>query len=175
MPTATALCALLLDVSGSMAYPVGNRQRIEVAADVLRLSLNRTPGARVVLFNTYAYELVGLDPSARSLKLPEAEGGTALHLGLDLIGTMTPKPMRIVLISDGLPDDAEAALRSARALAPCEISAFHVGDDGDRIAAGFLKELALAGGLPGKSGVRSLTDPATLADEIGGLLAGPSR
>ena len=158
-----------------MAYPVGPRQRIDIAADVLRMTLNKTPTARVVIFNSFPVELVGLEPSARSLKLPDAGGGTALHLALDLVAAMTPKPTKLVVVSDGEPDDDQAALSSARALAPCEISAFHIGPDNDTVAVGFMHELAKAGGVPGTSGARSLEDAAALADEITLLLGGPAR
>jgi Mg-chelatase subunit ChlD len=166
---------IVLDVSGSMAFPESGRYRIDIAADVLRMALTKTPAARVVLFNALPMELVGLGPTISSLKLPPPDGSTALHLALNLIGKMTPKPTRVVVISDGQPDDAEAALRSARALAPCAINALHVGPDNDAAAVAFLRELASAGGVQGASGVRSLTDPAALADEIVLLLRGPAQ
>jgi hypothetical protein len=169
------LAALLVDTSGSMAFPQSGRQRIDIAADVVRLTLNKVQHARIVLFNSFPVELTGLDPTVRSLKLPPAEGSTAMHLALDLVGGMTPRPSKIVMISDGEPDSAEAALTSARALAPCEIDAFHIGYDNDTAAIEFLRSLSQAGGLPGVSGVRSLEDPAALADEITLLLQGPAR
>lgn len=175
MSTATALSALLIDTSGSMAYPVGPRQRIDIAADVLRMILAKTPHARVVIFNSYPIELVGLEPTARSLKLPQAGGGTAVHLALDLVAAMTPKPDKVVVVSDGEPDDDQAPLRSACALAPCEINAFHIGPNNDTAAVSFMQELARAGGVPGTSGARSLEDAAALAAEITLLLGGPAR
>jgi Mg-chelatase subunit ChlD len=166
---------ILLDTSGSMAFPESGGQRIDIATEILRLTLNKTPTARVVIFNALPMELVGLGPTIGSLKLPPPDGSTALHLALNLIGKMTPKPTRVVVISDGQPDDGEAALRSGRALAPCAISAFHIGPDNDAVAIAFLRELASAGGVQGVSGVRSLTDPSALADEIVLLLRGPAQ
>jgi hypothetical protein len=173
--TATALVALLVDTSGSMNFPQSGRQRIDIAADVTRLTLQKVPHARVVLFNSFAGELPNLGPAVQSLKLPPAAGSTAVHLALEFVGAMTPRPEKICLISDGEPDDAAAALAAARALAPIEIDAFHIGFDNDHVAVGFLRELSQAGGLPGVSGARSLDDPAALADEITLLLGGPAR
>lgn len=176
MSAPTVICAVLVDTSGSMNFPQSGRQRIDIAADVVRLTLQKVPHARVVLFNSFPVELTGLGGAViQSLKLPPATGSTAVHSALEFVAAMTPRPGKICLISDGEPDDAAAALSAARALAPIEIDAFHIGFDNDVVAVEFLRELSQAGGLPGVSGVRSLEDPAALADEITLLLNGPAR
>lgn len=77
------------------------------------------------------------------------------------------------MISDGRPDNSQAALAAARALKPAVISAFYVGPPGDRTALGFMKALALMGGYGGVAGQRHLAAP--LVAELVLLLAGPAR
>lgn len=196
MPTATALCALLVDTC-SMMREEGGRRLIDMAADVVTMVLADAPTARVVAFSSLPIELIGLGAGTRSLRLPEPHlrnvqlphpdgsqppalpapgGSTALHLALNFVGKMMPRVTCLVVVSDGEPDSVEAALTSARALAPVELSGFYVGPDDNPAALKFMADLAQAGGAaPGASGARSLAKPAELASEIAGLLAGPSR
>lgn len=165
---------ILVDTSGSMATLEGTRRRIDILRDVLVMALADAPQARVVAFCSIPMELVGLEPNITNLKLPEPAGSTALHLALNLAGRR-PKPARIVVISDGQPDDRLAALRAARELNPVRIDALYVGLDDDRDAIGFMQTLALCGKRGGTVGIRSLKQPEVLANELRLLLGGPAR
>jgi hypothetical protein len=166
--------AILADISTSMILPEGARRRCDLLEDVLQRVLAADPTARVIAFGSVPQELPGLEPGA-NLKLPPPAGSTALHLALEHLAT-GPKPGRITVISDGQPDDPQAALSAARALAPVIVDALYVGADGDRAAIGFMNALRLAGGdARGIAGARSLAKPEALAGEIVLRLSGPSR
>ena len=163
---------ILVDVSGSMAFPEGARRRIDILEDILRQVLPGVPDARVIASSSLAFELVGIEPVR--LSLPPPGGSTALHLALQLVAT-GPRPARIVVVTDGGADDPQAALTAARVLAPVVIDALYAGPDNDAAALGFLRAVSLAGGRPGLSGHRSLAKPEVLADELRLRLAGPAR
>jgi hypothetical protein len=169
----TNTVAILVDTSGSMASLEGSRRRIDILRDVLVLALGDAPRARVIAFSSVPQELTGLEPHAANLKLPEPGGNTALHLALDLSGRT--KPDRVIVISDGLPDDRVAALRAARALNPVTIDALYVGPDDSSDALGFMQTLSLCGTRSGSVGLRSLRRPEALAGELRVLLGSPTR
>lgn len=160
----------LVDTSGSMVQREGGRRRIDLLADVLQQVLTADPAIRVITFGSVPEELTGVEPNRR---LPEPCGSTALHLALERVA-QGPHPSRLVVISDGSPDDPPAALVAAKALAPVIIDAYYVGPDDDRAAIGFMRALSLAGGRPGVAGLRSLARPDALAAEIRLRLGGPS-
>jgi hypothetical protein len=162
----------LVDTSGSMAQREGSRRRIDLLTDVLQQVLTADPTLRVITFGSVPEELTGTEPG-RNLQLPEPCGSTALHLALEYVA-QGPLPIRLVVISDGSPDDPQAALAAAKALAPVIIDAYYVGPDDDRAAIGFMRALSLAGGRPGVAGLRSLARPEALAAEIRLRLGGPS-
>jgi hypothetical protein len=173
--TSSAPC-LLLDVSGSMSHREGEseRRRIDLLADALAQTLPAVPGARVLAFSHTVTELTGLEP--RRLRLPEPAGGTDLAAALEAVARLTPRPGRLLLISDGEPDDPTAALQAARALRPMMINALFVGDDRDASAKGFMRALCIAGGDP-RSIARQLklARPADVAKAATLLLRGPGR
>lgn len=160
----------LLDVSGSMASPASaGQRRIDALQGVLDVVLPGAPGARLICFGS---EVEVLEPGRR---LPEPSGGTALHLALRHLAT-GPRMARIIIISDGIADDPQAALTAARALAPVVIDAFHVGPERDAAALGFLRALTLAGGTGRGIALRhDLAKPKQLADQITLRLSGPAR
>jgi hypothetical protein len=160
------LPVILIDCSGSMDLPVGDRRRIDLLADTLRLVLPDTPDARLVAFNDT------VSPVASADRLPEPDGGTALHHAFEHIAPW--RPGRLIVISDGEPDDRAAALRAARML-NCPIDAFHAGPKDDRAAIAFLRNLCLCGRGVGRATVADLRNPAKLAGELRLLLAGPRR
>jgi hypothetical protein len=149
-----------------MDTPSGGRRRIDRLAGVMRQVLPHAPNARLLAFSD-RIEVVE-DPE----HLPEPNGGTHLHAALMHAATMRPK--RLVVISDGEPSDAPAALRAARALT-CTIDAFFVGNEDDREAVAFMRALAKCGRGLGRAAVADLTDPARLTNELRRvlLLAGP--
>lgn len=162
----------LADTSGSMAQREGSRRRIDLLADVLQQVLTADPAFRIIAFGSVPEELTGTEPGT-NLRLPEPCGSTALHLALEHVAR-GPRPTRVVVISDGSPDDPQAALAAAKTLAPITIDAYYVGPDDDRAAIGFMRALSLAGGRPGVAGLRSLARPEALATEIRLRLGGPS-
>jgi hypothetical protein len=165
---------LLLDVSGSMSHREGERRRIDLLAEALAQTLPAVPGARVLTFSHVVQEVTGLEP--RRLRLPEPAGGTDLAAALTAVAGLEPRPERLLLISDGEPDDPQAALTAARALRPMMINALFVGDDRDHAAKGFMRALAIAGGDP-RSLARQLKldKPADVAKAATLLLRGPAR
>jgi hypothetical protein len=62
-------------------------------------------------------------------------------------------------------------------MAPLVADAFCIGPDGAdaRQAITFVKTLSLMGGKRGVNSLRSLAQPKELAQEIAGLIGGPSR
>jgi Mg-chelatase subunit ChlD len=168
--------ALLLDTSSSMAKRDSDDllRRIDRLESLLPDALQNAPGARLVAFGRRVRELTPPEPST-PVRLPEPAGCTPLAHALHLIAGWNPRPARVVVISDGQPDDTQTALAAARALRPAVIDALFVGDPGDHAALRFMRTLALMGAHPGVSGARSLLEPKALATEIKALLAGPAR
>jgi hypothetical protein len=154
-----------------MALPVGARRRIDVLGDILAAVLPNTPGTRLFSFNSVCTEL----PEAitvHGVHLPEPGGSTALHAALETIAPLHPNPL--LIISDGEPDDGKAALAAASNL-HCVIQTFYCGDESNRAAVSFLRDLALCskGGV-GRLRISNLTKPEQLADDIRLLLRGPA-
>lgn len=160
---------LLLDVSSSMNLPAARGQRrIDVLQAALRHVLPDSPGTRVVAFNDIVTEI---EPRAT---VPEPEGRTALHLAL--LHAMRWQPAKVIIVSDGEPDDKQAAIAAARALG-CVIETIHCGPEDDRAAIGFLKTLALCsrGGL-GRALRSDLSNPEALKGDLRRLLiTGPAK
>jgi hypothetical protein len=163
---------ILLDTSGSMNEPVGARRRIDVLADILASVLPSTPGVRLFSFNSVVTELIEA-VTEHGVSLPSPQGSTALHHAIEQIAPLQPNPL--VVISDGEPDDARATLAAASRLS-CIIQTFYCGDESNRAAVSFLRDLALCsrGGV-GRLGIGDLTRPERLAGDIRLLLAGPVR
>jgi uncharacterized protein YegL len=141
-----AAVVILADCSGSMTgEPI--RQ--------LREKLGRIwpslHGARLFAFESVAAEVESPD------RLPDHPGGsTALHLALERAAELHPG--EVIVISDGAPDDAEAALAAARKL-PGTVQAIFVGDEvRNREAVEFMTRLARENG--GRVITRRLSDPA---------------
>jgi hypothetical protein len=147
-------------------------RRIDRLEGVLPEALQNAPGARLVAFGRRVRELAPPEPGA-PVRLPEPAGRTPLAQALHLVAKW--RPARVVVVSDGQPDDDQTALAAARALRPAVIDALFVGDPGDQAALRFMRTLALMGGRPGISGTRNLLESKALATEIAGLLAGPAR
>ena len=151
-----------------MAYPVDGtaRRRIDILAETVAAVLPNFPGCRVLGFSS---GIVWID---RGVRVPEPAGGTALHLALEVL--LPLRPERIVVISDGEPDDSAAALAAARRLG-CAISTYYCGDDGNHAAIAFLRALAWcsADGF-GRAAVTDLRKPAALEKDIRLALAAPA-
>jgi hypothetical protein len=157
--------AILLDTSSSMAEPVGGRRRIDVLADILRQILPTVPDARLIAFSSVVTEIESGAP------VPEPGGGTDLAAALEYAAHLRPR--RIVIISDGEPNDSEAAITAARALR-CAIVTYYVGDERNHASVAFLRALAWcsADGL-GDTRIADLRDPKKLVGELHLFLTGP--
>jgi len=101
---------VLVDTSGSMDAQDsrGGRSRYDVACEELRKVQAAHPGqVAVVSFGSY----VRFDPNG----IPTFDhGSTAMNRALDFVRSFDGTGVRIILISDGQPDDESAALESAR-------------------------------------------------------------
>lgn len=126
---------LLLDASGSMRDDAAPETRkIDALRDVVDAVRAGGAAFRQIVFG---------DEVEERHDIPEPAGGTALHLALDVC-RREGAPRRVVVVSDGLPDDPPAALAAARALG-CAVDVFYVGPrphEGDE----FLRSLASATG-----------------------------
>lgn len=158
---------ILLDVSGSMAEPVGQRRRIDVLADILgQVRPSAPPDTRVIAFASVVREVAPGDP------LPEPGGGTDLRAALEYVARF--RPARLIVITDGEPYDMDAALGAARAL-NCHIIAYYAGDERNHDAIAFITALAWSSGDGvGHSAVADLHDADALTHELKLLLAGPA-
>jgi hypothetical protein len=130
---ANAVSIILVDVSASMAEPVGDRRRCDVLDEILRQVLPASQDARVFAFSELVQEI------ERGARVPVPGGGTALHTALTYIAPF--QPMQVVVLSDGEPNDAEAALAVARTLS-CNFVTYFCGDERNHTAVAFLRALA---------------------------------
>jgi hypothetical protein len=140
----------------------GTDRRIDRLARVLAYILARTRLQALVCFNDI--------PTEAALKgrvlLPEPTGGTALHLALDYVGGIAPKPLRCIVLSDGVPNDVDLALAAARRLRPIVIDAYFVGADGDALALDFMRRLSACGGAGGAWGHFDLSETELVGAEV---------
>ena len=131
---------IIADTSGSMADSAGSRSKIDLLREAVAEAWEGLhPSVR---------RLVRFDSAALSLyspaELTEPSGGTAMHLGLRTAGNV--QPSRVIVISDGQPDDAAEALKAADELG-CRIDVLYCGADSDATAIAFMRP-------PGPRGLR---------------------
>lgn len=134
---ASGAIVILADTSGSMDGLAGARRKIDALREAVATLVEEIPEARLLAFSDRAREV----ESARLL--PSPDGGTALHLALR--AASAHRPTRTLVVSDGHPDDPEAALVAAAGLTG-RIDVVYCGPDGDREAIAFLARLARSTG-----------------------------
>jgi hypothetical protein len=158
---------ILIDVSSSMETLVGAMRRIDALATVLAATVQGTPGVRIFAFNNGIIELDNA-VSEHGINLPEPSGSTALAEAIEEIAQLRPR--QLLIITDGEPDDERAALTQAKLL-NCVIHVRFVGDERNRAAIAFCRNLALCsvGGV-GRAMVSDLRQPAQLTSDIRRLL-----
>lgn len=149
---------LLIDVSGSMDDDMKNgKSKINALREVVADIKQRRP-VKMIAFG-------GSDGGAYQVQsIPDAAGGTPLHLAIDLAKRLNVS--RCIVISDGWPDNTQAALDSAKAFGG-QIDVVYVGnpdDQGER----FLKLLAEQTG--GTEFHGDLSQMKELVGQIMGLL-----
>jgi hypothetical protein len=139
----TASTVILADTSSSMCgQPI-----IELRAKLAKLSPSMR-GARILAFDSVVHEVESPE------QLPEPSGSTRLDLAIERAREF--QPFELIVISDGAPDDAEAALSRAREM-PCVIQTIFIGDERQKPdAVRFMNKLAHENG--GKAIVRRVTD-----------------
>lgn len=137
---ADATHVVVVDVSGSMANADsrGGRRRIDVAREELAKLQAQHPGRLAI---------IGFSERARFLPggvVPEAETNTDLAGALGYARRVDGTGLALVVITDGQPDDATAALAEAQRFT-CRIDVVFVGDEADAGAQLFCKLLARSG------------------------------
>lgn len=169
---------VLADISDSMNDRDGVRgermplRRIDRLARVLDYLLTRVRVRSLVCFADVPVEV----PLAGRVQLPEPAGSTNLALALEHVAGLVPRPAKLILISDGMPNSVSLALATARSLRPMVLDAYYVGPDGLDVALRFMADLAACGGPGGKSGQFDLADPVLLGSELQKrLLLAPGR
>ena len=129
----------ICDVSASMSdcdVP-GSKRRIDALNEILRMLQAENPTLRLIAFSDV--------PRYAAIPLPAPGGSTALHLALDFSRSLAVPGVAVALISDGEPDDEQAALSAARRF-PVAVNVFYCGPVNGS-GADFLKRLAaLTGG-----------------------------
>jgi len=98
----------LLDVSGSMDNIVDGKRKI----DHLRSIMADYPDAKMICFSSEVFKGKNNMP----MPIPEPNGSTDLAKALKTIKSEKMSSERIVLVSDGEPDDKALALNSAQQL-----------------------------------------------------------
>jgi Mg-chelatase subunit ChlD len=126
----------LVDVSGSMSArdSRGGRSRYEVACDELAKLQQANPGAIAVVAFSHCVEF------APSGVPPFLNGRTNLAEALRFV-SVADGTVRFIVISDGQPDDPDAALRVAKSFTS-PLDCVYVGPESERSGADFLQRLA---------------------------------
>ncbi len=156
--TEPAAVVILADVSGSMR---GNKiERLKRELQKLWPELGK---ARLMSFAFQPEWVEG--PHA----LPAVGGGTDLAAALTLAAGAWPS--EVIVISDGLPQDEQAALDAAQAI-PGTISVLFIGDEGDHQGADFMRRLALVGG--GMFAHKDLARSMAIEGTLRGMLSLPA-
>lgn len=155
---------LLLDYSSSMDGGVfyGSQTRKIDALRKIADDLRADTTCPQVGFGGSAYD--GSNNIRFIERVPEPAGGTPLAEGIDFCAQHGAK--RIVVVSDGEPDDPQAALASAKAFGGV-VDIVYVGPEGGPGAV-FMKKLAEA--TKGRVQVTTLRDTKQLTGQLRGLL-----
>jgi hypothetical protein len=129
---------VLADCSSSMWDLIGNSglskfQHLDIALKDVRAGY---PEIRLIAFGNGAWEI------KRGSGLPPPKGGTDMEAGLKLAAEF--KPRKTIVISDGLPDNEETALRAADELTGA-VDTIYCGPD-QHPAAQFLHRLSRSTG-----------------------------
>lgn len=127
---------ILADVSGSMESTAwGGRTKHAVLREAINLTMQRE-----------RHELIAFAGAPQLLAsandLPAPGGSTALHLALQ--SAIARDPGRILVVSDGEPDNEQAALTVASTFAGV-VDVLYIGPDANAAAMAFLRRLAQAG------------------------------
>lgn len=117
---------LLLDTSGSMDDIIEGKRKI----DHLREVVSEYPNIKKVSFSNRVIEDY----------MPEASGSTNMPLAFEYLKNMNMKINKVILISDGLPQDMELSIIKAKELG-VPVNIIYIGPGGD-IGEEFMQRLA---------------------------------
>ncbi len=137
-PPAHRPALVICDISASMSETdaPGGKRRSDALNGILWLLRAENPTLRIIAFSDA--------PRLVALPLPAPHGNTALHLALDFSASFATGSS-VALISDGEPDDEQAAFAAARRF-PVAVNVFYCGPEGGA-GEDFLRRLAaLTGG-----------------------------
>ena len=154
---------ILADVSHSMASPAwGGQRKIDVLREAVASVMNRNPQCRLIAFSAAAQQVSSI---------PEPHSNTDLVAGLE--ASREHDPGVLLLISDGQPDDPEAALQIAKTWRGA-IDVLYVGPDSDAAAIAFMRRLAAAAdGAVRVNDIGTSDGAKRIGETITGLLSGP--
>ncbi len=159
------LMVLCCDCSGSMWGEVNGKRAIDWLREAVARMQDeaKTAGTRVALvcFNNAAW-------LAQSIT-DDPYGGTAMDAGLKECARLNPA--KVIVVSDGEPNDPEAALSAAREC-PGVIDMIYVGIDGNKHAIEFMNKLVKIGA--GAGVVRELGKASELLGTLREMLALPA-
>jgi Mg-chelatase subunit ChlD len=158
-PQEPAAVVVMCDISGSMRGNKIDRLKREL------LKLWPEIGKAKLMAFSNRPEWVDGGPNA----LPPVGGNTDLAAALTLAAHVWPS--EVIVISDGLPQDEQAALDAAQAL-PGTISVLFIGDEQDQRGADFMRRLALVGG--GLFAHKDLAKSMSIEGSLRGMLALPA-
>ncbi len=136
-----AATVIIVDCSGSMR----DSDKMGMVTRALETIWPEAKKARLLAFGD------AVEACATPADLPKPDGGTAMHLALKRAAVLMPA--KVIVISDGLPDDQDEALRAAGHV-PGVIDTIYCGPDGDRRAIAFMNKLGSIGG--GQSVIRDI-------------------
>ena len=157
---------LLIDVSGSMRDTMRNgKERIDGLREVVK-GIQEERRTLMIAFGGSGTGSYGDNPQGVRVvsSVPNAGGSTPLTQAIDLARTQNAG--RVIVISDGMPDNPTTALEAAKRLGG-RIDVVFVGDPGEYGEA-FLKQLAEATG--GTEFHGDLSEPKKITGGIVGLL-----
>ena len=150
---------ILADISASMGAPAwGGQRKIDVLGEAVAGAM-RPAAARLFVFSADVREV---------RDVPEPEHNTNLAAALRAARQLAPGVT--LVISDGQPDNAAAAIEEARQFRGV-IDVLYIGPESDRAAIEFMKRLAAAaGGSVRTHDVGRLGNAQQLLGHIAGLL-----
>lgn len=158
---------ILADVSSSMDEMASSRTKYDLLREALGQARRTAPNARLVTFASWPLEI------APGQDLPLPSGSTALDAALEY--AIPLRPRWTLVISDGQPNDPDAALAAVDRITGT-VDVLYCGPDGDVKAIAFMRRLARLGG--GRVTVHDVVKAAKggraeLATLVQGLLPAP--
>jgi Mg-chelatase subunit ChlD len=145
---------LVLDRSGSMADRINQEERKIDALCRIVTNLRKEADFDQLVFDTIP---------EWTEEIGEPRGGTGLAEALEAVIYQRPDARRVVLVTDGWPDNKNSTLDMAAKLT-CPMDIFYVGPESDLAAQDFLRQLAEIAN--GKFGAADLKDTEMLENKV---------